>query len=125
MEVDNSDSAGTSGTSTPMANDASGANKRFDFLLKQTELFYHFMGTSKATTPLKVKPGKKKVMKGKDGDNRYRMTEQEEDEELQSDLNAAKKNVISFDESPAYIKSGKMRDYQVRLLKQVRIRDFN
>ena len=56
-------------------------------------------------------------MKGKDGDNRYRMTEQEEDEELQSDLNAAKKNVISFDESPAYIKSGKMRDYQVRFLK--------
>ena len=53
------------------------------------------------------------------------MTEQEEDEELQSDLNAAKKNVISFDESPAYIKSGKMRDYQVRFLKQVMSRDFN
>ena len=54
MEVDNSDSAGTSLTSTPMANDASGANKRFDFLLKHTELFSHFMGTSKATSPLKV-----------------------------------------------------------------------
>ena len=114
MEVDQSDSAGTSGTSTPMVADASGANKRFDFLLKQTELFSHFMGTSKATSPLKVKPVKtKKVLKGKDGDNRHRMTEQEEDEELLSDLNAAKKNVISFDESPAYIKSGKLRDYQV------------
>ena len=33
-----------------------------------------------------------------------RMTEQEEDEELLSDLNQAKKNVISFDESPNYIK---------------------
>ena len=33
-----------------------------------------------------------------------RMTEQEEDEELLSDLNQTKKNVISFDESPAYIK---------------------
>ena len=32
------------------------------------------------------------------------MTEQEEDEELLSDLNQAKKTVISFDESPAYIK---------------------
>ena len=32
------------------------------------------------------------------------MTEQEEDEELLSDLNQAKKNVISFDESPSYIK---------------------
>ena len=35
-----------------------------------------------------------------------RMTEQEEDEELLSDLNQAKKTVISFDESPAYIKVG-------------------
>jgi hypothetical protein len=68
MEVDNPDSAGTSGTSTPMANDASGANKMFDFLMKLTDLFSHFMGTSKATSSLKVKPGKKEVMKGKNGD---------------------------------------------------------
>ena len=113
MEVDNSDSAGTSGTSTPMATDASGPNKRLDFLLKQTELFSHFMGSNKSTSPLKMKPVKKKVVKGKEGDNRHRMTEQEEDEELLSDLNSAKKNVVSFDESPAYIKSGKLRDYQV------------
>ena len=113
MEVDNSDSAGTSGTSTPMTADASGPSKRLDFLLKQTELFSHFMGSSKSTSPLKMKPVKKKVVKGKDGDNRHRMAEQEEDEELLSDLNSAKKNVVSFDESPAYIKSGKLRDYQV------------
>ena len=48
-----------------------------------------------------------------EGDSRHRKTEQEEDEELLSDLNAAKNNVIQFDESPNYIKSGKMRDYQV------------
>ena len=36
-----------------------------------------------------------------------RMTEQEEDEELLSDLNQAKKTVISFDESPPYIKVNK------------------
>ena len=34
------------------------------------------------------------------------MTEQEEDEELLSDLNTAKKTVISFDESPNYVKVG-------------------
>jgi hypothetical protein len=51
-----------------MANDASGANKMFDFLMKLTDLFSHFMGTSKATSSLKVKPGKKEVMKGKNGD---------------------------------------------------------
>ena len=56
---------------------------------------------------------KKKQPAGKEGDSRHRMTEQEEDEELLSDLNAAKSNVIQFDESPNYIKSGKMRDYQV------------
>ena len=48
-----------------------------------------------------------------EGDSRHRKTEQEEDEELLSDLNAAKSNVVQFDESPNYIKSGKMRDYQV------------
>ena len=110
MEVD-TDSAGGSGTSTPV--EAAEANKRFDFLLKQTELFSHFMGSNKTTSPLKMKVGKKKVAKGKVGDSRHRMTEQEEDEELMSDLNVAKKNVVSFDESPPYIKFGKMRDYQV------------
>ena len=42
------------------------------------------------------------------------MTEQEEDEELLTDLNHAKKNMVQFDESPNYIKNGKLRDYQVR-----------
>ena len=42
------------------------------------------------------------------------MTEQEEDEELLADLHQAKKNIISFDASPNYIKGGTMRDYQVR-----------
>ena len=32
------------------------------------------------------------------------MTEEEEDEELLSDLNRTKKNIINFDESPSYIK---------------------
>ena len=45
--------------------------------------------------------------------SRHRMTEQEEDEELLADLHAAKKNIISFDSSPNYIKGGTMRDYQV------------
>ena len=47
--------------------------------------------------------------------SRHRMTEQEEDEELLADLHSAKKNIITFDASPNYIKAGTMRDYQVRL----------
>jgi len=89
--------------------------KRFDFLLKQTEVFSHFMGGTKAKSPLKMKPVKeKKKASKKEGDHRHRMTEQEEDEELLTDLNQGKKNMVVFDESPAFIKNGKLRDYQVR-----------
>lgn len=36
-------------------------SKRFDFLLKQTEIFSHFMpGSSKITPEKKKKPGRKK-----------------------------------------------------------------
>ncbi len=99
----------------PAADTASG--KRFEYLLKQTELFSHFMGDNKkAKSPLKVKEPKSssKGRNAKDGDHRHRMTEQEEDEELLTDLNQSKKSVVHFDESPSYIKNGKLRDYQIR-----------
>jgi hypothetical protein len=92
---------------------ASGArDNRFEYLLKQTELFSHFMGGgAKAKSPLKVKQPSSKPSKSsaREGDHRHRMTEQEEDEELLTDLNQSKKSVINFDESPHYIKSGKLR----------------
>ena len=75
----------------PVVND--GRTKRFDYLLKQTEVFSHFMGgSSKAKSPLKVKqPAPKQKSSGaknsKVGDNRHRKTEEEEDEELLTDLN--------------------------------------
>ena len=61
-----------------------GRGKRFEFLLQQTEVFAHFMGTSnKAKSPLKMKKSAKGSSRAaKEGDNRHRMTEQEEDEEL-------------------------------------------
>lgn len=46
--------------------------------------------------------------------HRHRKTEQEEDEELLAETNAAAKNIVSFDTSPPYIKNGEMRDYQIR-----------
>jgi len=114
MEVDDG-TPDTSGTATPMGTTQS-SSKRFDFLLQQTELFSHFMGSNKATSPLKVKSSKKVATskKGKEGDHRHRMTEQEEDEELLADANKSSKNIISFDASPAYIKGGTLRDYQIR-----------
>lgn len=42
------------------------------------------------------------------------MTEQEEDEELLANANTEGKTIVSFENSPFYIKGGEMRDYQVR-----------
>ena len=106
----NSNSSSSTPPDTPAEpagnTDDDGRSKRFEFLLKQTELFSHFMGTQpKSKSPLKMKPQKtKKGKNSKEGDHRHRMTEQEEDEELLTDLNHSKKNTVSFDESPHYIK---------------------
>jgi len=95
-------------------------SKRFDYLLKQTEIFSHFMAGPRDKTPsspLKCKPGrpnKEKKEKKSAADHRHRMTEAEEDDELLSDAGKTLKAVTRFDESPSYIKNGKLRDYQIR-----------
>ncbi|KAH8233259.1 chromatin-remodeling complex ATPase chain Iswi [Drosophila bipectinata] len=91
-------------------------SRRFDFLLKQTEIFTHFM-TNSTKSPTKPK-GRPKKNKDKDkekdiADHRHRKTEQEEDEELLAE-DSATKEIFRFDASPTYIKSGEMRDYQIR-----------
>ncbi|CAB1316264.1 unnamed protein product [Coregonus sp. 'balchen'] len=71
---------------------------RFEFLLKQTELFAHFIqpaSQKSPTSPLKVKLGRPRVKQDEKqnllsvGDNRHRRTEQEEDEELLSESRKA------------------------------------
>ena len=98
-------------------------SKRFDFLLKQTEIFSHFMTSNvKDKSTLKIKPGRPKkqteVATAKPinpTDHRHRKTEQEEDEELlAADSNMPTVPLARFESSPPYIKSGELRDYQVR-----------
>uniref|UniRef100_A0A1B6LR13 Chromatin-remodeling complex ATPase chain Iswi n=1 Tax=Graphocephala atropunctata TaxID=36148 RepID=A0A1B6LR13_9HEMI len=102
-------------------------SKRFDYLLRQTEIFSHFMTNNakdKAASPVKKagRPPKNKDPKppagalasGDAGDHRHRKTEQEEDEELLAETNVQSKTIARFDSSPFYIKNGEMRDYQVR-----------
>uniref|UniRef100_A0A7N8YL90 SWI/SNF related, matrix associated, actin dependent regulator of chromatin, subfamily a, member 5 n=1 Tax=Mastacembelus armatus TaxID=205130 RepID=A0A7N8YL90_9TELE len=96
---------------------------RFEYLLKQTELFAHFIqpaAQKTPTSPLKMKPGRPRIKKDEKqnllsaGDNRHRRTEQEEDEELLNESTKTTNVCTRFDESPSYIKTGKMRDYQIR-----------
>ncbi|XP_075972859.1 nucleosome-remodeling ATPase imitation SWI isoform X1 [Anticarsia gemmatalis] len=97
-------------------------SKRFEFLLKQTEIFSHFMTNApkSGNSPPKPKAGRPKKIKDADkdsgaaGDHRHRKTEQEEDEELLAETNTKTKNIFRFECSPPYIKNGEMRDYQVR-----------
>ncbi|KAG9347098.1 hypothetical protein JZ751_006025 [Albula glossodonta] len=96
---------------------------RFEYLLKQTEVFAHFIqpaAQKTPTSPLKMKPGRPRIKKDEKqnllsvGDNRHRRTEQEEDEELLSENSKATNVCTRFDESPSYVKTGKLRDYQIR-----------
>ncbi|KAI5630324.1 putative global transcription activator SNF2L1 isoform X1 [Silurus asotus] len=96
---------------------------RFEFLLKQTELFAHFVqpaSVKSPTSPLKVRLGRPRVKPDEKqsllsvGDNRHRRTEQEEDEELLSESRKATNILVRFEESPSYVKNGTLRDYQIR-----------
>ena len=104
-------------------------SKRFDYLLKQTEIFSHFMtNNQKDKSPLKVKAGRPRKQpvvadaspvpsnpsKTDTGDHRHSKTEQEEDEELLAESNVSVPVITRFESSPNYIKSGELRDYQIR-----------
>lgn len=92
--------------------------KRFDYLLKQTEIFSHFMSppvTGSAPKKAGRKPKKGEPHKTVDpGDHRHRKTEQEEDEELLSTADKDTAPGVRFEDSPKYITGGTMRDYQIR-----------
>ncbi|UJR08789.1 hypothetical protein I4U23_013045 [Adineta vaga] len=102
--------------------------KRFNYLLEQTEIFSHFVQDGQlnkhtksggATSPLKMKTQPKKpttTNTASIGDHRHRMTEEEEDAELLSDVKESEKlsSITRFDQSPWYVKGGEMRDYQIR-----------
>uniref|UniRef100_A0A1B0BDV9 Chromatin-remodeling complex ATPase chain Iswi n=1 Tax=Glossina palpalis gambiensis TaxID=67801 RepID=A0A1B0BDV9_9MUSC len=76
-------------------------SKRFEFLLKQTEIFTHFMSNN-VKNPTKSK-GKQK--KDKQSPSVV---------ELQERTEKKIKQLFNFQNSPPYIKNGELRDYQIR-----------
>lgn len=95
--------------------------KRFSYLLGQTELFQHFIDIKKEKDPefRKLLEESQRGTKGRKknggaGEARRRKTEKEEDEELLDAEVGEEEEAFVFDESPAFVKGGKMRDYQVQ-----------
>uniref|UniRef100_A0A8B9J822 SWI/SNF related, matrix associated, actin dependent regulator of chromatin, subfamily a, member 5 n=1 Tax=Astyanax mexicanus TaxID=7994 RepID=A0A8B9J822_ASTMX len=101
------------GTSDAGHDEKTDRTNRFEYLLKQTEVFAHFIqpaAQKTPTSPLKMKPGRPLLLLI----YRHPYRHQEEDEELLSENSKASNVCTRFDDSPSYVKTGKLRDYQVR-----------
>ncbi|GAA5825863.1 hypothetical protein JCM3770_003364 [Rhodotorula araucariae] len=100
--------------------------KRFTYLLGQTDLFKHFCDLKAQRDPEFSKllaeaesAGKSKGRRGKAAQSRGRKSEKDEDAELleaekETDALAEGEGPFVFTESPAYVKGGQMREYQVQ-----------
>ncbi|GAA96867.1 uncharacterized protein L969DRAFT_94873 [Mixia osmundae IAM 14324] len=101
--------------------------KRFSYLLGQSDIFMHFCNLKKEREPefaamleeaeISRNADTSRKSKAKAGASRGRKTEKEEDAELlrEDDENdGSKDDLMVFTESPAYVKGGKMRDYQIQ-----------
>ena len=100
--------------------------RRFRYLLGLTDLFRHFIDTSPDPRIREIveeidhqneedakKSKKASARAGGASGERRRRTEQEEDAELLKDEKRGGQAETVFRESPAFIKGGQMRDYQV------------
>ncbi|GAA5937174.1 uncharacterized protein JCM15063_002831 [Sporobolomyces koalae] len=99
--------------------------KRFTYLLGQTDLFKHFCDLKAQRDPEFAKllaeaesAGKQKGRRGKVAQSRGRKSEKEEDAELlaegKGDGDEGEEGPFVFTESPAFVKGGRMREYQVQ-----------
>ncbi|KAF2458539.1 putative SNF2 family helicase/ATPase [Lineolata rhizophorae] len=99
--------------------------RRFRYLLGLTDLFRHFIDSNPNPRIKEImaeidrqnaeeaKSKKGHARKGGAGGERRRRTEQEEDAELLKDEKRGGQSETVFRESPAFIKGGEMRDYQI------------
>ncbi|KAJ3118227.1 hypothetical protein HK098_005980 [Nowakowskiella sp. JEL0407] len=89
--------------------------KRYAFLLGQTQIFSHFIKDLKKKGVDVSSIETASASTSSSSTQRKRKTEKEEDEELLKDDQGEEVVVETvFDQSPAYVKGGEMRDYQIQ-----------
>ncbi|XP_030563602.1 chromatin-remodeling complex ATPase chain Iswi-like [Drosophila novamexicana] len=93
-------------------------NRRFDCLLKQTEIFAHFMSNANPNAESPT-DGKGRARKGRPNGRVQGKAEQRRRASVKDQPHGAAEdsnnnNLVHFDVSPAYIEGGEMRDYQIR-----------
>ncbi|XP_055333572.1 chromatin-remodeling complex ATPase chain Iswi-like [Paramacrobiotus metropolitanus] len=90
--------------------------KRLEYLLKQSELFAHFMSSGGTESE------KRTTRAGKDGKTAFdsqpstdhRHAHKDDEQEKMELLTTETKAIPRFEKTPFYIKGGEMRDYQIR-----------
>ncbi|KAI8923627.1 SNF2 family N-terminal domain-containing protein [Entophlyctis helioformis] len=103
----------------PLPLQSADAQKRYAYLLGQTDIFAHFLNISKmkSSDANKFRDFNADVTKSPtDGSRRHRKTEKEEDEELlrKEETEDDGPEPFAFTESPKYVEGGIMRDYQIQ-----------
>ncbi|KAJ3048565.1 hypothetical protein HK097_010430 [Rhizophlyctis rosea] len=98
---------------------AADAQKRYAYLMGQTEIFSHFINLSKMkgadVSALEEATDYQKAKEvAKDGSRRHRKTEKEEDEEMLQTAEDEVEAEVVFSETPHYVKFNPMRDYQLQ-----------
>jgi SWI/SNF-related matrix-associated actin-dependent regulator of chromatin subfamily A member 5 len=93
-------------------NDENSVNTRLAYLMKQSEIFAHFLNGNDNINSASGAPAGKKQKKGKESDGRKRLSEEDEDQALMK-IAQTKTRVSYIQHQPSFVVNGVMRKYQL------------